>query len=79
MLGMVLDRLRKIISEQMGVDPEEITMETTFKEDLDVDSLDLVDLIMAIEEEFGLEEIDDETAAKLQTVGDLVNLIGEDA
>lgn len=76
---MVLDRLRKIISEQMGVDPEEITMETTFKEDLDVDSLDLVDLIMAIEEEFGLEEIDDETAAKLQTVGDLVNLIGEDA
>ena len=79
MLGMVLDRLRKIISEQMSVDPDEITMETTFKEDLDIDSLDLVDMIMAIEEEFGLEEIDDETVAGLQTVGDLVKLIGEDA
>ncbi len=76
---MVLDRLRKIISEQMGVDPDEITMETTFKEDLDIDSLDLVDMIMTIEEEFGLAEINDETAAGLQTVGDLVKLIGEDA
>ena len=76
---MVLDRLREIISEQLSVDPEEITMETKFKEDLEIDSLDLVDLIMAIEEEFGLEEISDETFADLQTVSDLVKLIGEDA
>lgn len=76
---MVLDQLRRIISEQLGIDPETITPETMLKEDLDIDSLNMVDMVMAIEDEFGLEEIDDETAAGLKTVGDLIKLIGEDS
>ncbi len=65
-----------IIVEQLKVSPEEVTLEASFIEDLGADSLDLVELIMAMEEEFGL-EISDEDAEKIQTVQDAVNYITE--
>ena len=77
----VLERVRKIISEQLGVDEAEIQPETSFVEDLNADSLDLVELIMSLEEEFSKEgkaiEISDEDAEKIATVQDAVNYIKE--
>jgi len=67
-----LERVRDIIVDQLDVDPAEVTMEASFKDDLDTDSLDLVELIMAFEEEFG-GEINDEQAAAMVTVGDVVS------
>jgi len=72
----VLERVQKLIANQLGVDLSEITMETNFADDLEADSLDLVELIMALEEEFG-GEIPDEKAEKIATVGDAVNWILE--
>ena len=69
-------RVIEIIVEQLGVSEEEVTMEASFIEDLGADSLDLVELIMAMEEEFGI-EISDEDAEKIQTVQDVVNYINE--
>ena len=69
-------RVIEIIMEQLGVSEEEVTMEASFIDDLGADSLDLVELIMAMEEEFSL-EISDEDAEKIQTVQDVVNYISE--
>lgn len=69
-------RVIEIIVEQLGVSTEEVTLEASFIDDLGADSLDLVELIMAMEEEFGL-EISDEDAEKIQTVQDVVNYINE--
>jgi acyl carrier protein len=69
-------RVIEIIVEQLGVSEEEVTLEASFIDDLGADSLDLVDLIMAMEEEFSL-EISDEDAEKIQTVQDVVNYITE--
>ena len=69
-------RVIEIIVEQLGVSEEEVTMEASFIDDLGADSLDLVELIMAMEEEFSL-EISDEDAEKIQTVQDVVNYITE--
>jgi acyl carrier protein len=69
-------RVIEIIVEQLGVSEEEVTIEASFIEDLGADSLDLVELIMAMEEEFGI-EISDEDAEKIQTVQDVVNYINE--
>jgi len=69
-------RVIEIIVEQLGVSEEEVTLEASFIEDLGADSLDLVELIMAMEEEFGV-EISDEDAEKIQTVHDVVNYINE--
>jgi len=66
----------EIIVEQLKVSPEEVTLEASFIDDLGADSLDLVELIMAMEEEFGL-EISDEDAEKIQTVQDAVSYISE--
>ena len=72
----VEQRVIDITVEQLKVSPEEVTLEASFIEDLGADSLDLVELIMAMEEEFGL-EISDEDAEKIQTVQDAVNYITE--
>ncbi|MDN5344310.1 MAG: acyl carrier protein [Clostridia bacterium] len=71
----VFAKIRSIVAEQLGVEEDEITMETSF-EDLNADSLDIVELIMALEEEFDL-EIPDEDAEKLTTVGAAVTYIKE--
>jgi acyl carrier protein len=68
------ERVRAIIVDQLGVDPSEVTMEANFRDDLDADSLDLVELIMAFEEEFG-GEINDDDAQKITTVGDAVRFL----
>ncbi|MCL4466595.1 MAG: acyl carrier protein [Chloroflexi bacterium] len=72
----VYERLRKIVAEQLGVDEEQIVPEASFVEDLNADSLDLVDLIMTLEEQFGM-EIPDEDAEKIATVQDAMNYIEE--
>jgi len=74
--GTTYDRLKKIIVEQLGVDEEEVTAQASFVEDLNADSLDLVELIMSLEEEFGM-EISDEDAEKIQKVQDAVDFIGD--
>jgi len=70
------DRIGNIIAEQLGVKPEQITPEAKFIEDLGADSLDTVELVMALEEEFG-NEIPDEDAEKLVSVGDVIRFIEE--
>ncbi|MGB9601998.1 MAG: acyl carrier protein, partial [Limisphaerales bacterium] len=69
-------RVKEIIVEQLGVKPEQVTPEAKFIEDLGADSLDTVELVMALEEEFG-SEIPDEEAEKLQSVGDVIKYIEE--
>ncbi|GIV78080.1 acyl carrier protein [Litorilinea aerophila] len=68
------ERVRAIIVEQLGVDPSDVTMDANFRDDLEADSLDLVELIMAFEEEFG-GEISDEEAQKIVSVGDAVRFL----
>jgi len=70
----VFEKVKKIIAEQLGVEEDEIAMESSFIDDLGADSLDIVELIMALEEEFDL-EIPDSEAEKISTVGDVVEYI----
>jgi acyl carrier protein len=72
----IKDRVEAIVVEQLGVKPEQITPEAKFIEDLGADSLDTVELVMGLEEEFG-NEIPDEEAEKLMTVGDVITFIEE--
>jgi acyl carrier protein len=72
----VADKVKSIIAEQLGVKPEEVTPEASFIDDLGADSLDTVELVMAFEEEFGI-EIPDEDAEKITTVGEAVKYIEE--
>lgn len=72
----IQDRVKEIIVEQLGVNPDQVTPEAKFIEDLGADSLDTVELVMAFEEEFGA-EIPDEDAEKMQTVGDVIKYIEE--
>lgn len=69
-------RVKDIIVEQLGVNADQVTPESKFIEDLGADSLDTVELVMALEEEFG-QEIPDEEAEKLQSVGDVIKHIEE--
>lgn len=71
---MEFEKLKKVIAEVLNVDPEEITMETTFMDDLGADSLDVFQIIMGIEEEFDI-EIPTEKAEKIATVEEAVELI----
>ena len=72
---MILDKLKGLIAEQLGVETSNISMDTNFEEDLGVDSLDLVELSMALEEAFDMEEMSEEDMATIKTVGDLVNYL----
>lgn len=72
----VQDKITEIIVEQLGVKPEEVVPEASFVDDLGADSLDTVELVMALEEEFGI-EIPDEDAEKIQNVGDAIKYIDE--
>lgn len=72
----VLDRVKDIVVEELGVESEEVTAEASFLEDLGADSLDIVELIMAFEEEFDI-EIPDEEAESISTVQDAVDYIEE--
>jgi acyl carrier protein len=69
-------RVKDIIVEQLGVKPDQVTPSAKFIEDLGADSLDTVELIMALEEEFGI-EVPDEQAEKLQSVGDVIKYVEE--
>jgi acyl carrier protein len=69
-------RVKDIIVEQLGVKPDQVTPAAKFIEDLGADSLDTVELIMALEEEFGI-EVPDEQAEKLQSVGDVIKYVEE--
>jgi acyl carrier protein len=71
---MIFDKIRDIISDQLGIDADEISMESSFVDDLGADSLDIVELIMALESEFDM-EIPDEDAEKIGLVSDVVNYI----
>ena len=68
------DKVKKIIVDLLGVDPDKVTPEARFREDLGADSLDLVELIMVFEEQFG-ETIPDEAAQKIKTVGQVVHYV----
>jgi len=70
----VLDKVKKIIAEQLGIDEDDITPDASFTDDLGADSLDLVELVMAFEDGFDI-EIPDEDAEKIKTVADAVNYI----
>jgi len=72
----LFQKVRSIIAQQLGADESEITEDAHFIEDLGADSLDTVELVMALEEEFGI-EISDEDAEKIQTVGDVIKYIKE--
>ncbi len=73
---MEFEKIKSVIVDQLGVDESQVTMEASFADDLGADSLDVVDLIMGIEQEFDI-EIPDEDAEKITTVGDAVNYIKE--
>ena len=73
---MIFEKITEILAEQLAADQDAMTMETKIAEDLGADSLDLVDLLMSIEDEFGV-EIPDEEIENLHTIGDVVNFISK--
>lgn len=75
---MVLEKLKEILVDQLDIEEDKVTLEASITEDLGADSLDVVDLIMSLEEEFGL-EIPDEEVENIKTVGDIVKYIEDNA
>ena len=73
---MVFEKLREIICEQLQVNEDEVTMESNIRDDFDADSLDFVDIVMSIEDEFSV-EVPDEAIDDIKSVGDLVKFIEE--
>ena len=71
----IFQTMKELVAEQFAVEPTEVTMETAFEEDLGADSVDLVELVMAMEEEFEVGEIEEEELGSLKTVGDAVNYL----
>ncbi len=72
---MIFEKLCALIAQQFNVDADTITMDTSFADDLNADSVDIVDLSMALEEEFSIEEMDEDDASSIATVGDLVRYL----
>lgn len=72
----VIDRVKKVVVEELGVKEEEVVDAASFTEDLGADSLDVVELVMALEDEFGI-DIPDEEVGEIKTVGDAVSYIGK--
>lgn len=70
----MLEKMKEIIADQLGVSEDEVTLEASFKEDLDADSLDLFELVMALEEEYDV-EIPSDDLAELNTAGDVINYL----
>ena len=73
----IFERMQKIISEQFGVDEDSVSKDTSFEEDLGADSVDLVELVMAMEDEFKIGEVGEDELAGLSTVGDCVNFLAK--
>ena len=71
----IFQTMRELVAEQFAMEPAEVSMETAFEEDLGADSVDLVELVMAMEEEFEVGEIQEEDLGGLKTVGDAVNYL----
>lgn len=71
---MIFEKIKAFLSTQLNIDESKITMNSTFVEDLNIDSLDLVELILALEEEFSI-VVNEEDAEKLTTIGDVVNYV----
>ena len=71
----IFERMQRIISEQFSVEEDEITMDTSFEEDLGADSVDLVELVMSMEEAFDIGEVQEDELSTLSTVGDCVNFL----
>lgn len=69
---MVFEKIVQILAEQLSIDPDKITMDSLLEEDLDADSLDAIDIVMSIEDEFQI-EVPDEVIANMKSVGDIVN------
>ena len=74
----IFDKLKELVVDQLGVEGDEVTMEASMQDDLGADSLDLVDLVMSVEEEFGV-KVADEDLENIKTVGDIVNYIEDRA
>ena len=74
----IFDKLKELVVDQLGVEEDEVTMEASTQDDLGADSLDLVDLVMSVEEEFGV-KVADEDLENIKTVGDIVNYIEDRA
>lgn len=77
-MASVAERIKQIVAEQLGVDEDQVTADASFMDDLGADSLDTVELVMALEEEFDI-EISDEDAEKIQTVQNAIDYISENS
>lgn len=77
-MEQIFEKIRAILADQLDIDEDRITMDSNLAEDFDADSLDVMDVIMSLEEEFGI-EVPDEAMAELQTVGDVVRFVEENA
>jgi acyl carrier protein len=71
----ILKTIQELVAEQFAIDPEKITLETSFEDDLSADSVDLVELEMSMEDEFGISEVQEDELSALKTVGDAVRFV----
>ena len=74
-MSTIAEKVKQLVVDQLSVSPDQVTDDARFTEDLNADSLDLVELIMALEEEFGIEELGEEDASSISTVRDLVRYL----